>query len=569
MFFKTHAKKPSRHSCICGKEACHTISTSFRKLDDRRGGYFKVRKPPKGVSLTFRRKAISKWIDRLCIHFNLSPTEFGKETCFKLKKPDKVLRSNAQTQHQKDAYVANWHIPPKIWKKYVKEKHVPKYIPLETMKELNLYSKTGGSLYSFADVITDDKGNEEVLVVPTYVDVEMANVDIKDASRSKEALCIFGQAETTKISPSKRGRADETLTCDRRKTRFRKNPENMSNEELLNLLKAKDEQLKAKDDHINDLAKEVDLWREIQSKSQNDVQKHESEEKSNENELDENKVSKAGLTRLSMSNPDFFNEYAWACKEFYGFPDFSYLTLFITKMFEVEYIPPKQYCTRKKLSTDKIGLSKFEQILLTLFFTNTTYSMKAVGIVFGLKSRTLVGSYINKWLPLLGEVGDMLSNFNDLLDSQALDDLEPEWYIKLGLRKVAAVVDGKDFLCETVRTDRTLNCAQSSNKVNHSALRVLTWSLPCGAVIARTPACFGRASEKAILRRWGNLGRLAFAKGCCIFGDKGFDNTAGSYSNFNTTVHPSFLTSPQFSLDEVNHNMLICQKRYTCETVYN
>jgi hypothetical protein len=233
MFFKTHAKKPSRHSCICGKEACHTISTSFRKLDDRRGGYFKVRKPPKGVSLTFRRKAISKWIDRLCIHFNLSPTEFGKETCFKLKKPDKVLRSNAQTQHQKDAYVANWHIPPKIWKKYVKEKHVPKYIPLETMKELNLYSKTGGSLYSFADVITDDKGNEEVLVIPTYVDVEMANVDIKDASRSKEALCIIGQAETTKISPSKRGRADETLTCDRRKTRFRKNPENMSNEELL------------------------------------------------------------------------------------------------------------------------------------------------------------------------------------------------------------------------------------------------------------------------------------------------------------------------------------------------
>ena len=62
---------------------------------------------------------------------------------------------------------------------------------------------------------------------------------------------------------------------------------------------------------------------------------------------------------------------------------------------------------------------------------------------------------------------------------------------------------------------------------------------------------------------------LAFLKGWLILGDKGFDNTAGSYSNFNTTVHPAFLTNPQFSLDEVNHNVLICQKRYTCEVVYS
>jgi len=163
----------------------------------------------------------------------------------------------------------------------------------------------------------------------------------------------------------------------------------------------------------------------------------------------------------------------------------------------------------------------------------------------------------------------MLSSFTDFLDADALDKLEPEWYIKLNLHKIVALVDGKDFLCETCRKDRVLNCAQSSNKVNHSAFRILTWSLPCGAVIQRTPAFFGRASEKAILRAWGALGRLKLPRGYCILGDKGFDNTAGSYTNYNTTLHPSFLTNDQFSRDEVNHNIEICKKRYTCETVYS
>ena len=371
------------------------------------------------------------------------------------------------------------------------------------MKELDLYCNTGGSLYSHADVITQDNGNEEVLVVPTYVDIEKANVDIQDASRSKEVLSIIGQTDVTTKS-SKRSREDDNVNYNSTNKRIRKKTENMSNEELLNLLKEKEEQLKGKDEEINELGKKVELLRDAQSLSQDDFQQlHKSEDTNEENELDEDLVKKAGLTRLSMSNPDFFEENEWACKEFYSFPNFTYLTyltyltLFITTMFEVEYSPPKNFC-KKQLSTHDKGLSKFEQILLTLFYTSTTFSMKAVGIVFGIKTRQLVSSYINKWLPLIGEVGDMLSSVNFLLDAEALNELEPEWYIKLGLRKVAAVVDGKDFQSQTVRKDRTLNVAQSSNKINNSAIRMLTWSLACGAVVARTPACFGRASEKAI-----------------------------------------------------------------------
>lgn len=172
-------------------------------------------------------------------------------------------------------------------------------------------------------------------------------------------------------------------------------------------------------------------------------------------------------------------------------------------------------------------------------------------------------------MPLLGERGDMMSSLLVFMDEKSFDDLEPESYLDINLRKVCDVVDGKDFLTETVRNDRVLNCAQASNKMHHSAFRVLTWSLPCGAVIERSPAFLARASEKAIMNIWGNLGRLKFPNGYLILGDKGFDNTAGCYVNYNTTLHPAFLTNSQFSRDQVNHNISICQKRYSCEIVYS
>ena len=162
-----------------------------------------------------------------------------------------------------------------------------------------------------------------------------------------------------------------------------------------------------------------------------------------------------------------------------------------------------------------------------------------------------------------------MSSLLPYIDDDVLKALEPKSYENMELHNVvAALVDGKDFDVETVRADRVLNCAQASNKTHGSAFRILTWSLPCGVVVERTPAFFGRASEKALMRTWGGLGRLLFPNGYCILGDKGFDNTAGCYVNYNTTLHPAFLTNEQFSRDQVNHNIKICQKRYSCEVVY-
>lgn len=162
-----------------------------------------------------------------------------------------------------------------------------------------------------------------------------------------------------------------------------------------------------------------------------------------------------------------------------------------------------------------------------------------------------------------------MSGMLHFMDESAFDVLEPEACKVIGLRKVAVLVDSKDFLTETVRSDQVLNTAQASNKMRVSAFRLLTWSLLCRAVVERIIVFHAQPSEKAIMGLWGELDRLNFPLNYLILGDKGFDNTAGCYTNYNTTLHPSFLTNPQFNKHQVNHNVFICQKRYSCEVVYS
>ena len=68
---------------------------------------------------------------------------------------------------------------------------------------------------------------------------------------------------------------------------------------------------------------------------------------------------------------------------------------------------------------------------------------------------------------------------------------------------------------------------------------------------------------------WGKYRRLIFPTGSLILGDKGFDNAAACYVNYNAALNPTFLTNPQFNENQVEHYIEICQKRYTCEVAYS
>lgn len=350
--------------------------------------------------------------------------------------------------------------------------------------------------------------------------------------------------------------------------------ENMSQKELANIVKKLNNVVKELESNCDTMSKMIPQLQQVirhehllNGKDTKPLLK----KKDEFIEVLEGKISDlkvTGCTRFSMSSAAYFKANKRACKELYGFKDFEFLTGFIVKVLGVPCELPKTLKATGGKNAEN-SLSDFEKVLLTMFFCQTNMNYDMIGAMFGLHSRKTVGEIIDKWMPILGEAGDQLSTFTHYLDDEALDELLPKWYRELELNDVCAVIDGKDFMSETVRVDRVLNCAQSSNKVNHSAFRLLTWSLPCGAVIMRTPGFFGRASEKAILRAWGEHGLLVFPKGKCILGDKGFDNTAIGYTNFNTTLHPSFLTNKQFNLGEVHHNIKISKKRYTSEVVYS
>ena len=54
--------------------------------------------------------------------------------------------------------------------------------------------------------------------------------------------------------------------------------------------------------------------------------------------------------------------------------------------------------------------------------------------MFGVCSHQTVEVYINKWLPMLGERGDMVSEFLEFLDEDAINALKPKSYKILGLK---------------------------------------------------------------------------------------------------------------------------------------
>lgn len=551
----------------------------------------KAPNPIKDTRKGFQKKTSEAWVRRMCAHLKIKQKEYEDTMCYNkvLDESRRNTRAANKVQKKKDAYIALWHFPPILLKEF--QSSIPRTIPIQKAKDLQLYSSGGGLLYSRGDYIKDDAGNKHVLIVPAFVDITSIRTDLLQVPAARDSHYALKDANASLSPTKKRNTPAAVLSGDNNshgsrggdtnppasKRRKKVNTQQMDEIELRDFIESlqnshdediagKDAELKKKTEDLQALQKAVRAQKEIDKVSDNELRELLTQKNGEIVELES--LKKSGMNRFSMSNPEYFKENKRACQEFYNFKDFRFLRRYIELVIGVEYIPP----TKLTSVGGKNGcnaLSSFEQILLTLFFCQAHFNFDTIGTVFGVKSRETVRKHIDRWMPVLGEVGDMLSSFLHYLDDDALETLEPEWYIKLDLRKIAGVIDGKDFLCETVRTDKHLNCAQSSNKVNHSAFRVLTWSLPCGAVIERTPAFFGRASEKAILRAWGGLGRLKFPKGWCILGDKGFDNTAGSYTNYNTTLHPSFLTNKRFSRNQVNHNVNICKKRYTCEVVYS
>ena len=84
-----------------------------------------------------------------------------------------------------------------------------------------------------------------------------------------------------------------------------------------------------------------------------------------------------------------------------------------------------------------------------------------------------------------------------------------------------------------------------------------------------TQSFFIQATEKHINLIWYKHGRLIIPVGYIVSGDKGFFGTSGFYVNF-LILSPTFLYgNKQFSPQQIDHNIRLCQLRHTCEVIYS
>jgi len=602
MYFKyTLEKYKSNRTCVCGLgQVCVDIQDEFRALNDLRGQVQTIPNPTSSTKSSSQSPVAANkhhYVKRVQAHCIQAKDQLKLQSNL-----NPVRLTRASKSERTEAYVALWHFDRKILERIdIKTQVVPFFLPVELAIECQIYHPSGGCLYTSADVCPNIvrrnrvKGEKELAIVPTFFNPLDAKIHIEKAKADKEVL---DERELASQRVSQRlSRSTGNVSTSNKRRKSNPVPSILKNDEFMKLSKkekqaeldrirkdihayveAKEAEIHSYESEERDLLRKIDILqdtiREGERISNNPklsftaIQKqHVDNQISMVQQLKLLSADGGGLNRISMTTRKVFEKNPNLCKSLFGFSDFDFCIDFIESAFAIKFIEPR---TVGVTGGGKYGgLNEVEQVLLTLLWTNTFWNRAIVGFLFGIKSKDTVSKYVNRWMPLLGECGDMMSSFLPYLDEAALDALEPQSYIDMDLRKIGLIVDGKDFLTETVRSDRVLNCALASNKMHHSCFRVLTWSLPCGAVVERTPAFFARASEKALMNTWGNLGQLKLPAGYLILGDKGFDNTASCYENYNTTLHPAFLTNDQFNKDQINHNLTICQKRYSCETVYS
>jgi hypothetical protein len=87
--------------------------------------------------------------------------------------------------------------------------------------------------------------------------------------------------------------------------------------------------------------------------------------------------------RASQQLIDVIGVNQTVCKELYGFSSFDFLIDFVEAAFDIEYTKP-QHATVGAGGSGEGGLSDFEQVLLTLVFTNTLWNYDMIGLLFGI-----------------------------------------------------------------------------------------------------------------------------------------------------------------------------------------
>ena len=92
------------------------------------------------------------------------------------------------------------------------------------------------------------------------------------------------------------------------------------------------------------------------------------------------------------------------------------------------------------------------------------------------------------------------------IDEDYLTCERPIQYVKEGMLRTAVLLDGKDYLTDTLRTDKTHARTQQSHKSGAAAAREMCCSTPMGLTFLYTRLVGGRIEENDLVKILGGDG---------------------------------------------------------------
>ncbi len=310
---------------------------------------------------------------------------------------------------------------------------------------------------------------------------------------------------------------------------------------------------------VSNLQKQVSVLEEALAETKDEHNREVLQAEIDDVKLGQHLLSSGGLCRANLTSATWHAENPKAANHLFGFSSWTEAKNYIWAFWpDMDQRPAR---------SNESDMTDFEKCLITKMRFRRGYEEDTLAFIWG-RHQSRINRYVGQWAPKWGEMGRVLSELH--MDEKYLLATEPAAYKAL-LLKVGALDDGKDFETETERKNSAVKTAQYSNKVDHSAFRVIVWSTPSGLVFEKTCAFLGRPSEGRLVRLWRErLGKIP--AGWAVLADRGFANDARAYPNVNPHLTPHFLRPKertQFETTEVSTDHEKSMLRYTSETVFS
>jgi hypothetical protein len=227
-----------------------------------------------------------------------------------------------------------------------------------------------------------------------------------------------------------------------------------------------------------------------------------------------------GVSRMTLFSDQWHEKNKYAANHFFGFRNWSETVMYCLELFPdlkgISVTSPVQLVEKARNTINlhidddsttgkatRVKYNKLEHCLIAKIYMHSIPIRRRLSMMFAI-SEAHCGRIIKEWLPRWGKAGEQLAIL--IINDEYLDKELPAEYKRLGLEKVAALLDGKDYLLQVIRKDDKKRRSQMSSKMHAAAGRDITWTTPGGLCFEFTKMFGGRISEQKLVELWGKLG---------------------------------------------------------------